>query len=167
VVVAGGLGAFLLLDPSGGRGPEEATFQYPRADPDTVAGYRFCDVSIATPARHGLKVYARTGPTPPDGDVRPVLVLAIDVPTGGAVTTKVPAELRYEIPVGVADDPDTGIGYAVPSLIAIDAMTGVTVDSFYNSREDRDLLEGLLATVRVGDERPATAGAIEEFDCLS
>lgn len=112
----------VLLEPS----PQEAVFQRPRLDPAGVDGYRFCELTVHLLRGQGITALARTGPTPPDGDVRPVLVLVVDVPEGGNVADRVPGERAYEIPIGVFGTDESGPEFLVPSSVVIDAYIQAT-----------------------------------------
>ncbi len=163
-VLAALIVAAVLLATRSGNEATEVDIQVPPEELGLVAGYRFCNVSLETFGRD-VRVFARTGPIPPHGLIRPVLVLVVYPPRGGDIVTDFGVQPAYALPLGLRVDSETGVvDYAVPSTVVIDARTGELVDEFYNSANEEVELRRVLRTLGIGVEDPTQPGYQDFFD---
>lgn len=161
------VGAGVLLATRSGNEATEVDIQVPPEELGLVAGYRFCDVSLETFGRD-VRVFARIGPIPPHGLIRPVLVLVSYPPLGGDIVTDFGGQPTYALPLGLMADSETGVvDYAVSSTVVIDARTGELVDEFYSSANEEVELRRVLRTLEIGMEDPTQPGYQDffEFEC--
>jgi hypothetical protein len=159
--------AGVLFATRSGNEATEVDIQVPPEDVGLVAGYRFCNVSVETFGRD-VRVFARTGPIPPHGLIRPVLVLAFQPQLGGDIVTQFGGQPTSALPLGVAFESETGvIDYAVPSTVVIEARTGELLDEFYRSPNEEVELRRVLRTLEIGMEDPTQPGYQDffEFEC--
>jgi len=166
-VAAAAIAAGVLLATRSGNEATKVDIQVPPEEPGLVTGYRFCNVSLETFGRD-VRVFARSGPIPPHGLIRPVLVLVFYPPLGGDIVTDFGGHPTYALPLGVVADSETGvIDYAVPSTVVIEARTGELVDEFYRSANEEVELRRVLRTLEIGIEDPTQPGYQDffEFEC--